>query len=459
MAAAALAAGALLSAGASWASAQPSAKWAVETLHRDDGKSFRGVMLRRSEEEMEFVEVVRPPGKPMYLVVHYYPPAAVKKWAPMSDAKRASLMKRIGPLLEAKYRNRIEQGRMNDVRLQLDGDWQVYRGRWFELRSNAGQEAARRAVVRMEQIFRAYSLLLPPRVQPATTLKIWLYGTHDGYQSEIQRRGLRIESPAFFSQRSNLIVAGADIASYSQLLGRTRQRNADALRGAEARRVEFVKRLSKLRADMQKAGFTSNEIRLESATRRTLWEKQLAAIELRVAQADRRNDASFAKVSGAMFRRLYHEAFHAYLENYVFPQKTHDTPRWLNEGMAQIFENGQLEAGVLRIDAPHADSLRQLKKQLAEPAPRELADVIRNRNGSFVSTHGQKNAARTQYLLAWGLSYYLIFHRNLLEPGRLKQYVAPRGAEGNPMQRFEQFTGERFYAFYKKWRTAMLTAR
>jgi len=441
------------------AQAQVLAEWPLETLKRADGKIFSGLMLTRSEEEMEFVEVVRPPGKPMYLVVHYYPPAAVKDWSTISDADRVTLKKRIGPLLLAKHRSRIERGRMDDVQLHTHGGWQVYRGKWFTLRSNAGDEAARRAVVRMEQIFRAYSLLLPPAVKPRSELVIKLYGTQDGYQSEIQRRGLRIENPAFYSQRSNLIVAGSDIASYSQLLGRTRAQNAAAIGETDARISEFSRRLTKLRADLKKAGFTASEIRLEAATRRTLWEKQQASIALRVAQADRRNDASFEKVSDAMFRRLYHEAFHAYLENYVFPQQQYQVPRWLNEGLAQIFESGQLEAGVLRIDAPHASSLRELKTIIASPSAHKLRSLIEETSNTFIATHDKQHAATNQYLLSWGLTYYLVFERNLLQAGRLKQYADSTSGKRPQLQRFEQLTGEPFPSFYKKWREAMLKLR
>ena len=66
-----------------------------------------------------------------------------------------------------------------------------------------------------------------------------------------------------------------------------------------------------------------------------------------------------------MFVRLFHEAFHAYLENYVYPQTDHDVPRWLNEGLAQVFEGGQLESGSLRLDAPDTARLKLLQEDFA----------------------------------------------------------------------------------------------
>ncbi len=446
-----------LPAATAWA--EPGNAWPLETLQRSDGQRFSGLMLQQTQDEMEFVEVVRPPGKPMYLVVHYYPPASVKSWQRMEEADRQTLLKRIDPLLQAKYRSRIERGRMDDVQLKQDGQWLLYEGKWFVLRCNAGDEAARRAVVRMEQIFRAYSLLLPAATKPRSQLTIRLYGAQDDYQAEIQRRGLRIENPAFYSQRSNLIVAGSDIASFSQLLGRTRQKNNATLEQMEARRSEFFKRLSQLREELKEAGFTPAEIRLEAATRRALWEKQQSVVAMRVSQAQRRNDASFEKVSDAMFRRLYHEAFHAYLENYVFPQSQHQIPVWLNEGLAQIFESGQLDAGVLRIDAPQPELLRALQEQLRVNAPGKLLDLIESNGESFVASHDRKARAQTQYLLAWGLAYYLVFERNLLSADRMRRYVVSGKTSQSPLQSFEKLTGQPFKTFYTQWRQSMLALR
>ena len=45
-----------------------------------------------------------------------------------------------------------------------------------------------------------------------------------------------------------------------------------------------------------------------------------------------------------MFARAYHESFHAYLENYVYPHDHYDVPRWLNEGLAVMMEGGILDA-------------------------------------------------------------------------------------------------------------------
>src|SRR6516225_9397706 len=58
-----------------------------------------------------------------------------------------------------------------------------------------------------------------------------------------------------------------------------------------------------------------------------------------------KNDGLFKEATRHLFQTLYHEAFHAYLVNFVYPPEDGEAPRWLNEGLAQIFETAIVEAG------------------------------------------------------------------------------------------------------------------
>ncbi len=75
-----------------------------------------------------------------------------------------------------------------------------------------------------------------------------------------------------------------------------------------------------------------------------------------------------------MFAQLYHEAFHAYVENYVCPPADVTLPHWLNEGLAQIFEAGQMEGDSLRIDAPDRKRLVQLQDDLRGEQPLKIEE-------------------------------------------------------------------------------------
>ena len=96
--------------------------------------------------------------------------------------------------------------------------------------------------------------------------------------------------------------------------------------------------------------------------------------------------------------RLYHEAFHAYLRNSVYPRQQYDVPPWLNEGLAVIFEGGLLEGNTLRVDAPNPAALKKLKADLAGPAPLELDSLLSAGEGQFLLT-GRRAAGRRRSLL------------------------------------------------------------
>src|SRR5262249_43718775 len=87
----------------------------------------------------------------------------------------------------------------------------------------------------------------------------------------------------------------------------------------------------------------------------------------RVIVADRENGAKFDKTTKRFFAILYHEAFHSYVGTFVYPamkpddvkagKGTGELPRWLNEGLAQVFETSVVEAGELHADWPDRDRL------------------------------------------------------------------------------------------------------
>src|SRR5207249_622937 len=57
-----------------------------------------------------------------------------------------------------------------------------------------------------------------------------------------------------------------------------------------------------------------------------------------IKMAEDRNTDGYHQERRRMFRRLFHEAFHAYLNTFVYPPEEGEMPRWFNEGLAQVFE-------------------------------------------------------------------------------------------------------------------------
>lgn len=440
------------------APATPESQWPMETLRLKDGRLLRGLVQSNDEGVIEFVEIVRPPGRPMFCVLHPISPREVEELTTLPREEHEQLVRRFE---QFRHRARIEAGRMEELMLReesRDGQaWRIYEGPWFTLESTADDEITRRCIVRIEQTFRAYRLLLPPRDVEPGNLRVVLLGSMDEYRGYLQNLRLEISNPAYYSIVQNRIVAGSDLSLYAVEL-------AEARRQCDAIRREYVEldrslgqRLKQLSDEMRSRGFQRDEIRAELQTRRAAWSAEMQRMNRKLDEIERRNNARFAQVTRDMFRRLRHEAFHAYLENYVYPQGRGELPRWLNEGLAQIFEHGQLESESLRVDAPSRELLERLQDDLRSSQPLPLADLLNADGRQFITSHANDSTDRS-YLYAWGLAWHLTFDEQLLYSRRLDEYAATSGASDR-VARFEKLVGRPLADFEADWRKAMLGLR
>ena len=434
---------------------EPAHDWELETLELKDGTVYTGIIQAARKHEIEFVEIFLPPGKPMFAVVRPIEPRLVAKSVRLDTAAHNQLLERFQ---DFRNRARIEAGRMEDVALSpgtRDGErcW-IYAGDWFVLESHADETLTRRCVVRIEQVFRAYRQLLPPRVQPPATLRVLLFGARDDYRAYVNQLGLKIETPGFFVPAQNLLVAGSDMEPFARRLAQARAKNAQVRRQYETLKAGFPKRLESLTKELQQKGWSANEIDQEVKLRTAIWQREYDAEIARLDRLEQQNENSFADVTRQMFAQLYHEALHAYVENYVYPQRQGALPRWLNEGLAQIFENGQLEGDALRIDAPDRARLKRLQTDLKTPQALGLAEVLTATESDFLAVR-DRAASERRYLYSWGLAYDLAFHQNLLRSAALDPYVVNQDSYG-PAARFARWTGLPLGKFEQQWRQSML---
>jgi hypothetical protein len=311
----------------------------------------------------------------------------------------------------------------------------------------------RRCVVRIEQIFRAYRQLLPPRREPRGDLRLVLLGSVQDYRDFMRSRGFLIQNPAFFSASQNLIVAGSELNAYARRLAQIREHHAEVRRQYSQLDQSFTARLSEALSQLKQNGFSDAELEQESRLRRAAWDRERSAALAKIAEAERGNESRFADVTRQMFQRLYHEAFHAYVEGYVYSHGEQPLPRWLNEGLAQIFETAQLDAETLRIDAPDAERLRRLQADLASGVPWRLAEVLAAGENEFLDDHRSESGQRL-YLYAWGLAYFLTYDRNVLQRRLLDEYVANRSNLGSAA-RFAILARTPLAEFEPLWRKAM----
>jgi hypothetical protein len=168
--------------------------------------------------------------------------------------------------------------------------------------------------------------------------------------------------------------------------------------------------------------------------------------------ADQMNNATFERDTHQMFSTLYHEAFHAYANSFVYPFRTGELPRWLNEGLAQIFETAIVEAGELRVG--HADYNRLVK---AKDALRkgELVSVEQLLNSApkhFLLVHvGERQISDQYYLSAWAVTFYLTFEKRLFGSKEMDRYVRQVADQEDPRAAFEELTGQKLPQFEKEF--------
>ena len=304
----------------------------------------------------------------------------------LDAGKRAALARRI-----EEFRNRaaIEAAGMEAIQLQsrqAEGcDYRHYHSKWFTLDSTADEQSTRRVIVRAEQIFAAYRQILPPRSESAEPPRLIVLGSMDQYQALLAKLGLKmkIENPACFLEDRNVVVVGSDLARLTAVTGQITAQNAQLRRDLGDLEGRLAQRIRVVADNLRKSGLSSGEIARELTREREKFKKQLEKKRDELQKSDQQIDRLFKQTASQTLVRLYHEAFHAYLQNSVYPRRQYEVPLWLNEGLAVIFEGGLLEGNTLRVDAPNAAALKKLKADLAGPAAAGIGKAARRRRGSI----------------------------------------------------------------------------
>lgn len=432
----------------------------------DKGRVLRGLVVAENIDSVDFMEIRRPPGRPMFLIMQWrYPLDKVEDIVHLPEADRQALTKRVDSFIEGDRSAPIELSRVGEgdaatwhceITTLLPSDSGAT-GKLI-VDSTAEEQTTRQSILRIEQIFAAYSEILPPRrAHPAAPLQINLFGAMQQYHGFLEPFGLRIENPAVYIPSKNLLAAGSELSSYAEQLKAVRKRHDELRQESNALGVKMREYLVQFRKELAAGGYSKEDQTKFSRAVDARFKKEQQDLEDQISAAERRNGGEFNRVTQRMFVRLFHEAFHAYLENYVYPQEDHDVPRWLNEGLAQVFEGGQLESGSLRLDAPDAGRLKRLQDDLRSPQVLSLTELLNAPEARFLVSHSDTGqASQRYYLYSWGLAYYLAFRQPLLETPALDRYVDPVSATLSPVERFEKLVGMRLSEFEPLWRTEML---
>lgn len=436
-----------------------SGDWPLEELSlRTGGRVLRGLIESERPGSVEFVEVVRNDGQRPYVVIRAIAPHEIAHRRRLPDEQRKKLIERVDRI---RNRARVLRREIDAVSLRRDeaGHWD-YQGPWFLFTSTADERTTRRAIVRLEQMFAAFrQVLRPQHTAPKRPLRILFFGSQLEYRAFLAAEGLRIDNPAFYSPKQNVVAAGSELAAVAAEIAAAEARHravlADHRKAADAQRAKLKEALKK----RKEFGWSDDYCReLAQSTQRRL-RNELEVVRRQILAANRRQETRFDKQTKRLFSRLYHEAFHAYVENFVFESTRYAVPVWLNEGLAQLFESARVDVDELRLDAIDAERLTALRVELHREGALGLRDVLHADREAFLVQHRAKGTSQRHYLAAWAVAYYLTHERNLLSSGRLGDYVAvdKKRSSEDRTRRFERLVGGKLDPFERDWRRHMLS--
>jgi hypothetical protein len=396
--------------------AEPDGK--LDSIQTRYGHSYEGAVLGETPSEIRFQMVRRVPGRAVVLVNLVLPRGELKRIDKLNGPDRKAMLDRLASLNPT---GKLDDPRVKGIDLKpavfevverTGTDVRIKRNRglsyssdYFELISDAHEEIVWRVAVRLEQIYAAYRFWLPPSrpARPNATTAILLYQTWGDYQARL--RGRTLFNPVWYSSEDNEIVCGADLGKLGQLLADLRKHHEELLDQVQKQEA-LVKQLPK--GEVQERG-----------------RKVLDEARTEIAQTVVRNQKLFEQATAQLFRSLYHEAFHAYLANFVHPPIRGEVPRWLNEGLAQVFEEAAIDDGVLHVGPVPAARLERTQALARAGQLVPLPDLFRAGSGPFIVAHGQeRQLADRFYLTSWAAVHYLMFQARRVGTPNLDEYVA-----------------------------------
>jgi hypothetical protein len=405
--------------------------WKFDVLHLKNGATFRGLLEGETATVIRFCYIQRRVGERTCKISSVYTLDEIKGIDRLDDADRKRLRERMEKLSPASEKRRMESLKLKPAPWGKQGKGALsYMSEHFVLISNAREEIVRRAALRLEDIYAAYTNYLPPRRPTGKSTTILLVRSLAEYREMLKLQNRQLLNPAFYDPARNEIVWAGEFDELDAMLAQSQKNYKEDLERLKAEEMKVRKK--------HNGGLPQKEREPLDAARETIT-KALDANKKQIREATDRQ-----------FQILYHEAFHAYLANFVYPPKEAEVPRWLNEGLAQIFETAVVEAGELNVGPPDARRLAQAKQALHDDKLVPLEDLLTAGSREFLVNHANAQQVSDQYYLtSWALAYYLTFERKKLGTPELDRYVLALKEGSAALPAFCQLVGQSLPEFEK----------
>jgi hypothetical protein len=160
--------------------------------------------------------------------------------------------------------------------------------------------------------------------------------------------------------------------------------------------------------------------------------------------------AAFLEGQGrdALKRTLQHEAFHQFAHTAISP----DLPIWLNEGMAQVFEEGLWTGKEFLVGQVPPRRLRQLKADIKANRLVDFKAFLSLTNDQWAKTLADDaNRGATQYNQAWAMTHYLVHGENGVLRKRLIRLLQLIHAGTNATEAWKTAFSDNYGGFQRKF--------
>jgi hypothetical protein len=412
--------------------------WKYDLVYLKKGGPIKGLVVREAPSEVLMWRVNRKPGERSFAWLETVPSQDIESIEKLEGKDHEALAERVRAIDSSA---RIEAERMQRLQLKpvawgKEGKVKALRyvSVYFILESNAGEDLARRTAVGLDQIYNAYTHYLPPRYDLGEPTTILLAQSLEDYQVLLNDKVRNLLNPAFYSVTTNQIVCGSELQKLGDDIKQARKANQQLLAELENQKAE----LSRVYKKKIPADLLQN---LEEKR------KQILAAK---SNNETAFESCFRKSTQRLMQRLYHESFHAYLANFVYPSTEADVPVWLNEGLAEVFDGAFLDGDELRIGHADKERLKRAKGLLSNGDLVPLSDLLKSSSKQFLVHHAtEKETSDRFYLTSWSLAHFLTFERHLLGAKALDQYVHSLHHEADPLEAFRTLVDEPLPQFEK----------
>jgi hypothetical protein len=424
---------------------QPTPELSFDTITLTDGNKLQGLVVAEQNGQVHFQLRTRRPGLRTLISDVVFDRTEIASLVKAPEPGRSQTRRVFEALRSATQR---EADAARQIPLQpapwITGtgtSWQ-YRGQFFHLQSDAEEPFVRLVCARLNDMAAAYVKTVRARVPDPKPTRILLFRSMTGFRDWQLKRGITLLNPAVYDARTNEVVVGCDL----ERIARTK----------EELHLDHERKLKELAEERKKLDEHYNRQPPLSQLR------HLAQLRTRLREADLENEEIFTRLEAAFYATLYHEAFHAYLDNAVFPSSRYEVPRWLNEGLAQLFENAFVEIGELNPGRIDEKRLLDIQDAVRRGRFMTLREVLQAPPEQFFVRHTrEKFEADRQYDASWALAHFLTYQLKVLDgdAARLTMYVSKGRPPGQEQLAFEKLVGMDLETCQKAWHHYLLRLR